>query len=232
MVDFSSCRSVSPDSCTSSTFCLVPPSWNIFLYMGQVLLTHASYAYLTLRLRHGIFFFKWVGFLDSRTLNTFCLMPLQRLISLHTGRVLFTHVPWAYFVLCLCRSGFCFTRVEFYRLTHLRHIWPYAFTMTDFFSCWSGFSNSSALDTLCLVPPPWPISPCVYWVFPTCASRAHFALHLSCDGFFFTWVRFSWLIRLKHIWFYTYVVVGCSLHKLSFPNSCVSSTFSLMPLLW
>lgn len=165
MVDFSSCRSASPDSCTSSTFCLVPPLWKIFLYMGQVLLTHASYAYLTLRLRHNIFFFKQVGFLDSRTLSIFCLMPLQWLISLHTGRVLFTHGPWAYFALCLCRSGFCFTRVEFSRLTRLRHIWPYAFTVTNFFSCWSGFSNSSALDTLCLVPPPWPISSCVYWVF-------------------------------------------------------------------
>lgn len=131
-----------------------------------------------------------LGFSDLCTSGTFCLMPLLWLISPQVGWIFSIHMPWVHFALYLHSKDFSLYRSSFFRLMHIRYIFPCAFVMTDFSLRGLSFLDSCASCIFYLIPLLWWISPHGGQVFLTRASLAHFALCLHHSGYLLTWVEF------------------------------------------
>lgn len=126
------------------TFDLASSLWWISFHTGQVFLIHTSRAYLALCLHHDRFLLCALSFSNLCALGIFDFTPSSWHIFLHTSRVFSTRMPRAYLALHLRHGIFLFMWV--------RHIWICVFTMMNFSSCRSGFSNSCVLGIFGLVP--------------------------------------------------------------------------------
>lgn len=172
-------------------------------YLGLIwlvpLLSHTSQAHLACSYTIMDYFSHWLSFIDSCISGTF--------------------------VLCLRYDRFIFTRVGFFLLMYLGHIWlmslslriscytgqvfpthislihlVYAYIIADFFSCGLDFSNSRILS-----------------IFGLCLHRSVFLL---------TRVGFSRLASRSHL-AYILAMMDFFSHRSGFFNSCISSTLGL-----
>lgn len=98
-------------------------------------------------------------------------------------------------------------------------------------SCRSSFPNTHITSTLYLVP--------LLWQFFSRRSSffdsyvlGHLILHLSYNGFPFTWVEISWLTHLECIWFYACAVRDFFSRESGFLDSRVLGAFGPMTLPW
>lgn len=107
------------------------------------------------------------------------------------GWVFLTHASWAHLALRLSHSRFILACVGFYRLTHLKRIWPCTSAIVDFSWHRSGFLNSCVSGTFGFVSLPEWISFHAGWVFLTYTSLVHLALCLCYSE---SWVFPSWRV--------------------------------------
>lgn len=124
-----------------------------------------------------------------------------------------------------CHDKFLLTWVRFFRHTHLVHIYYVPSVIVDFFLCGSGFPNSHASGTCCLVPP----AMVGFFLYGSDFFNTRLVHILFCasyhDGFLLTKVRFSRLICLRYILSYTSHRTGFFLRALDFFDTRTSGTF-------